>query len=138
MGISVDVLSILSTGLDKLIPDAAQREELKIKAAQLKQNGDFREMETAMSAIIAEAGSSDKWTSRARPAFLYVMYTFILAAIPMGILFAYDPLVADDVTTGVKAWLEAIPEPYIQLFGMGYLGYVGGRSFDKHSANKHS
>ena len=67
---SLDILNLLSTGLDKLIPDAAQRQELKLKAMALQQNGEFREMETAMSAIVAEAQSSDKWTSRARPAFL--------------------------------------------------------------------
>lgn len=137
MSINIDVLSFLSKGLDKIVPDAAQREELKLRAIQLQQAGEFKELDAAMSAILAEANSADKWTSRARPAFLYVMYTFILAAIPMGVLFAYDPMIAGNVTLGVGDWLNAIPDKYVDLFGLGYLGYVGGRSWDKHSKNKH-
>lgn len=132
-----NIVEIGSKIIDKFVPDASERARNKIALQQLIQNGEFHVIDKQMDAIVAEANSSDKWTSRARPAFLYVMYTFILAAIPMGILYAVDPIAAADVTKGVNDWLEAIPEPYIQLFGMGYLGYVGGRSFDKNSKNKH-
>ena len=30
-----------------------------------------------------------------------------------------------------KDWLNAIPEPIITLFGVGYLGYTGARTVDK-------
>ena len=44
-----------------------------------------------MQAIVAEAQSTDPWTSRARPSFLYMMYALILWAIPMGLIAAADP-----------------------------------------------
>lgn len=94
-------------------------------------NAEDKTLQTHMSAILAEAQSRDKWTSRARPSFLYVMYIMVLAAIPMGALHAYDPVVASSISDGMKAWLAAIPEPLWWLFGSGYLGYAAVRSGDK-------
>ena len=125
---------IIETGmkiLDKVIPDPAQKAAAKLQLLQLQQTGELKEMETALSAIIAEAQSADPYTSRARPSFLYVVYILLLSSIPMGILFAYSPETAKNVTEGFKSWLEAIPEPIVTLFGVGYLGYSGMRSFDK-------
>ena len=49
----------------------------------------------------------------------------------MGVLFAFEPAIADDVTTGVMRWLDALPSDLLTLFGVGYLGYTGARSLDK-------
>ena len=98
---------------------------------QMEQEGGLKELQISMSAILAEANSEDPWTSRARPSFLYVIYIFILASIPFGALFAFKPDVADSVVTGVTSWLAAIPEEMWWMFGAGYLGYTGFRSYDK-------
>lgn len=127
----LDILQIGAKLLDKVIPDEKEREKAKLELLKQQQSGQFREMDVAVSAIIAEAKSNDKWTSRARPSFLYVIYILLLASIPMGVLFAISPEVAANVTTGFKAWLTAIPEPLYTLFGAGYLGYAGVRSYDK-------
>jgi Holin of 3TMs, for gene-transfer release len=74
---------------------------------------------------------SDRWTSRARPTFLYVIYVIILWAIPMSIIAAIRPDVARDMTAGIAAYLAAIPEPMWALFGTGYLGYTAARSWGK-------
>lgn len=131
MGINIDVLSFLSKGLDKIFPDASDRKKAEIRLLELRQSGEFKELEMAFGAIMAEAQSKDPWTSRARPAFLYVMYLFILAAIPMGILSAFEPDVATAIAAGAQAWLAAIPTEMWALFGAGYLGYVKKRSDDK-------
>jgi hypothetical protein len=55
----------------------------------------------------------------------------ILAAIPMGVLYAFDPNHAQKIAQGLGAWLVAIPDPVWQLFTVGYLGYTGGRSWEK-------
>lgn len=126
--------AIVSVGLgllDKLIPDVEAREKAKIALLSKQQEGELRELELAMSAILAEAKSEDKWTSRARPSFLYVIYVMVLSAIPMGFLYAFFPEVADKITTGLGKWLNAIPESLWTLFGAGYLGYAGARSWDK-------
>lgn len=117
--------------LDKIIPDPKAREEVKL--ALMKEEGAqiLKEVEAQLSPILAEAKSADSWTSRARPSFLYVMYVLILAAVPMAIIYAYDAPLAQKLTDGFRAWLMAIPEPIINLFGMGYLGYTGARSFEK-------
>jgi hypothetical protein len=77
------------------------------------------------------ATSDDRWVSRARPAFLYVMYVLLLWAIPMGVLAAVRPAAAAAMAAGMAAYLRAIPEPLYALFGTGYLGYTVARSWGK-------
>jgi hypothetical protein len=117
--------------LERIIPDPQAREEAKQNLLKLEGQQALQETQAQLSAIIAEAQSQDPWTSRARPAFLYVVYILLLASIPMGALAALQPDAARAVTEGFKAWLAAIPEPIITLFGVGYLGYAGARTFDK-------
>ncbi len=117
--------------IDNLFETEEEKANARAKLMKLEQDGKFRETEIYMSAILAEAKSADPWTSRARPAFLYVIYIFILASIPMGILYAFNPDTANNITVGVGNWLGAIPEPLLGLFGAGYLGYTGARSWDK-------
>lgn len=118
--------------------DPTKKAEAELAILKLQQDGAFREIdavlreaEMAKDTIVAEATSSDKWTSRARPSFMYVIYVLILSAIPMGVLYAFHPETAAAITTGFKAWLEAIPANMLALFGVGYVGYVGGRSLEK-------
>jgi len=130
-----DVVTGLASPLfdlvDKLFTSDDERAAAKLKIMELEQAGELEHMRTSLSAILAEANSTDPWTSRARPTFMYVVYTFILAAIPFGVLFAFMPQVADAVVVGVRAWLDSIPEAMWTVFGVGYLGYTGARSFEK-------
>jgi hypothetical protein len=130
-GIGTALVGISGKVIDKLFPDPAEAARAKAELMQMQQDGELKELETRMSAIIAEANSSDPWTSRARPSFLYVVYIIILAAIPMGFLHAVRPEVAISVAAGFKSWLDAIPPDMWMLFGAGYLGYTGARTFDK-------
>ena len=130
------VLPLVGKVLDRVIPDESAREQARLQMMQMEQEGNFKELEHQLSAIIAEAQSADPWTSRARPSFMYVIYIFILAALPRGILFAFMPEVAGAVTSGVKEWLNAIPNELLTLFGVGYLGYTGARSYDKKTRAK--
>ena len=84
-----------------------------------------------MQAIVAEAQSTDPWTSRARPSFLYVMYTLILWAIPMGLIAAADPNLAHGIGDGMTSYLRGLPEELYALFGTGYLGYTAARTWGK-------
>lgn len=125
------VFNLGSKILDKIFPDKEAADRAKLELLKLQQSGELTELEKRFSAIVAEANSQDPWTSRARPSFLYVMYTMLLASIPMGFLFAFKPDVALAVTTGVTNWLHALPEEMWWLFGAGYLGYSGARTFEK-------
>ena len=129
------LLEVGKSLIERIFPDktkqAAERAQAELALAQLQQDGTLKELGIQMSAILAEAQSADPWTSRARPSFLYVMYILILAAIPFGVFFAFRPDTAMQVAAGVKAWLDALPEEMWWLFGAGYLGYAGARSFEK-------
>jgi hypothetical protein len=122
------VLNIGGKVLDKIFPDPEARDRAKLELMRLQQEGQFREIEVQMSAIIAEAKSADPWTSRARPSFLYVMYALILFAIPMGVLSVFRPDAAMQIASGMQAWLKAIPTELYTVFGIGYTGYTVARS----------
>lgn len=117
--------------IDRLIPDKEKQAEAKLQLLALQQSGELRELEVRMSAILAEAQSSDPWTSRARPSFMYVIYVVILFGLPMGVLSAFNPEAATQIAAGFKGWLEAIPDSMWGLFGVGYVGYAASRSYDK-------
>ena len=121
-------LNVAGKVIDKIFPDPEQRDKAKLEMAKLQMEGGFKEVEIQMSAIIAEAKSGDPWTSRARPSFLYVMYMMILAAIPMGILSAFNPECATQIASGMKAWLSSIPDGLWATFAIGYSGYTVARS----------
>jgi hypothetical protein len=127
----IPIIGIIGQAIDKLFPDPQARAEAKQKLAEMQLNGELKQIELQLSAIVMEAQSNDKWTSRARPSFMYVVYLFLLSAIPFGLLYATSPDVAAAVTTGLSAWLQAIPDEMWTLFAVGYLGYTGARSFEK-------
>ncbi len=131
-----DILKLGGGLLDKLIPDKEERERLRIELIRLQQEGELKELEARMSVMLAEAKSQDPWTSRARPTFMYVIYLMILAAIPMGVLSAFNPEAAVAVAEGMQAWLSAIPDGLWATFGIGYGGYAIARSYDKKNVLK--
>ena len=124
-------LPIIGDLLDDVIETDEEKAKAKAKLLKLEQDGALKDMEVRLSAILAEAQSSDPWTSRARPSFLYVIYALILASIPMGVLYAFSPETATAIADGFQSWLHAIPDSLYTLFGAGYLGYAGARTVDK-------
>lgn len=130
------LLKLGSSLIDKLFPDPAMKAQAQLELMKLEQNGQLELVKVQMSAILAEAQSADPWTSRARPSFLYVMYTLILASIPLGILSIFRPDAAIALANGMKMWLAAIPEELWTVFGIGYLGYTGARSFEKFKSER--
>jgi hypothetical protein len=130
------ILDVSGKVLDKFFPDPVEKEKAKMELYKLQQEGQFKEIEVQMSAIIAEAKSPDPWTSRARPSFLYVMYALILGSIPIGILSIFNPLAAQTISNGMEAWLSSIPTELWTVFGIGYTGYTVARSaWDKKISN---
>lgn len=107
--------------------DATRAAELALKVQELESGIEM----ARLNVVIAESQSSDKWTSRGRPMFLYVIYIMLLSAIPMGIVHAWNPTISANVAEGFKAWLAAIPTELYTLFGAGYLGYGAFRTYDK-------
>lgn len=117
--------------IDKIVPDPKAREAAKLELLRLEGSQELERLQAQMAAVVAEAGSPDPWTSRARPSFLYVMYVLLLWSIPMGIIAAIRPTTAEAIARGMNAYLTGIPEPLYALFGTGYLGYTVAREWGK-------
>jgi hypothetical protein len=131
MPILASLIEPIASIIDKVIPDKAARDKAKLDLLALQGTQEMQQIQTQLSAIVAEANSKDPWTSRARPSFLYVMYVMILWALPMGVLAAFRPDTARDIAAGMNAYLNGLPEPLYALFGTGYLGYTAMRQWGK-------
>ena len=125
------LLTPLSSIIDKVIPDQGARDRAKLDLLALRGTQEMELLQARLSAIVAEAGSADPWTSRARPSFLYVMYAMLLWALPMGLIAAFSPVTAKAIADGMTAYLNGLPEPLYALFGTGYLGYTVVRQWGK-------
>ncbi len=131
MAVLETLIGPIASLIDKIIPDKEARARAKLELIRLEGTQEMELIEARLKAIVAEAGSSDPWTSRARPSFLYVMYVMILWALPMGILAAFQPQTAREIASGMNAYLDGLPEPLYALFGTGYLGYTAARQWGK-------
>lgn len=92
---------------------ALKDRELEAKLAEYAS----KEVEVASANIRAETASGDKYTSRARPTFLYVMmgvYVNNYVLLPWATRMPID-----------------FPEALHWLFGSAILGYTGARSWEK-------
>ena len=130
---------ILGGGLGKLVKDvvgtfkldpgvkaqidaevARNNHELAIKELEIQariEEAHTKEIEAASGNIRAEAQSGDRYTSRARPSFIYVM---LLILVCNYILFPFIHRTPIDY-----------PEALFWLFGSAILGYTGARSWEK-------
>ena len=101
---------------------AADIAKIQMQMEMAAQDAVTREVEAAAQTIRAEATNGDKFTSRARPTFLYVGNLIILCNYLIFPLIGRTPI--------------AFPEPLFWLFGSVMLGYVGARSWEKISGMK--
>lgn len=131
MSILDTLIGPITSIIDKIIPDKEARARAKLELLKLEGSQEMELIAVRLKAIVAEAQSQDPWTSRARPSFLYVMYVMILSALPMGLLAAFNPVVAREIAAGMNAYLNGLPEPLYALFGTGYLGYTAARQWGK-------
>lgn len=121
--------------IDKLIPDPEAKAKAQIDLLAMQQNGELKELETRMSAILAEANSTDPWTSRARPSFLYVFYFIIIGmTVVAPVIGVFKPEAMQVFFENVGKGFGAMPEELWYTFTIGYLGYAGARTFEKRKA----
>lgn len=126
------IIDLISKGIDRWIPDPEERAKAQIDMVRMAQEGQFKELEASMRAIMAEAQSADPWTSRSRPMFLYVFYVVILALVLLApLLGIFYPERMDLFFLNVGKGFGAIPEELWWTFTAGYLGYAGLRTREK-------
>ena len=135
----MSLLSLIPIGekiIDGIFPDKTKAAEAKRKLLQAEREGKLKQAQVQMSAILAEAQSKDPWTSRARPTFLYLFYAVIALCFIGGIAGIWWPDNMTQAATNIRELLSAIPKDMWWLFGAGYLGYAGARSYDKRNITR--
>jgi Protein of unknown function (DUF3154). len=112
------------TGKEPISADKAAEIALKVQEVEAGLE------QARMGVMLAEASSQDKWTSRARPAYMYVFYLVIVVlgvVAPLLGVIVQMKVFFENVAMGFKA----IPNIAWEVFCAGYLGYTGFRSLDK-------
>lgn len=125
------ILTAIFQGIDSLVTTDEEKMKLRQAAVEAERTGQLEDLKVRISAILAEAQSADKWTSRARPVFLYVIYEMIQVAIMGAILSIWWPDHVGQAASSLGQLLNAIPDSMWALFGAGYLGYTGARTWEK-------
>jgi len=126
------VAQILNKTLDLIFPNPKEKIDAQIRLVELEQNGQLKELEANLSAILAEAQSTDPWTSRARPSFMYLFYMVILSMVVVApVIGIFFPESMDLFFLNVDKGFKAIPEALWWTFSAGYLGYGGYRTYEK-------
>lgn len=103
----------------------ANATQLQLKQLELQeklQESISSEIAAASANIRAEAQSGDKYTSRARPTFIYLMLAILGCNYMLFPLIGRPPLL--------------YPDALFELFGFCMLGYTGARTFEKIYAAK--
>lgn len=136
LGAIASILPIANTLIDRLVPDPEARDKAKLELMKEGNAQFLSELNIQMSAITAEANSGDPWTSRARPSFLYIIYMVILLCVVGAVIGVWYPGEVFQAAENLNRLLNAIPESLWALFGVGYLGYTGARSYDKRLSKK--
>lgn len=122
-------------GTFKLSPEEKQKFELAIaqneQAIRMKEyeltvkaiDAETAAVEAASANIRAELATGDKFVSRGRPTYLYIMYAILVWN------FILLPMI--QLCAGSAPHPIDLPTDMYWLFGCGYLGYSGFRSLDK-------
>jgi len=130
--------NILSAGVGNIITGAAdvvdrfvqtpgEKAEALKALREIEQRESQALLQATHSVISEEAKSDDPFVRRARPMFLYLMY----------IIIAFNFILVPILHMGIELWGKTpftplpIPEEIYWLFGSGYLGYAGARTWDK-------
>lgn len=98
-------------------------QELEVQRDEIESARDEALSEIQGQNIRAETQSEDAYVRRARPTFLYVMILGIAFSI---VIFPILNLVAHKGLLVVQ-----IPDAYLDLFGVAFLGYTGARTWEK-------
>ena len=126
-----EAFGFLDTVVRRIFPDPLEQEKVRMVILELQLNGELEKIAAQSNIIIAEAQSQDKWTSRARPSFMYVFYAILIMLMVGAIVSVWHP---NEVRTAAETFKElfaGIPEPMWWTFTAGYLGYTGARTLEK-------
>lgn len=125
-----DPVKSISDLVDQFHMSPDQKAQLGLQQVQLEMQREQIEAaqqdalaEIQSKNITAETQSEDAYVRRARPTFLYVMIVGIAFSI---IIF---PLL--NLLTHRGLQMVEIPEAYLELFGVSFLGYTGARTWEK-------
>jgi hypothetical protein len=119
------------TGKEPISADKAAEIALKVQEVEAGLE------QARMGVMLAEASSQDKWTSRARPAYMYVFYlVIVMLGVVAPLLGVFFPVQMKVFFENVTMGFRAIPNIAWEVFCAGYLGYTGFRSLDKRKEKK--
>lgn len=135
MGLLTDILSggvanLFKTVMDEIKLDPQKKADMQMQLAQMEaaaeqadKDLDAKLNDIAGQNIRTDSSSNDSFVRRARPYFLWIMGTAI------GVDLLIFPLV--NLATGRGLTPLILPDVYISLYKVAFLGYVTARTAEK-------
>jgi hypothetical protein len=124
------VANLFKAIMDEIKLNPEKKADLEMQMAQLQAQAEQadRDYEAKLNDIAGQnirtdSSSNDSFVRRARPAFLWIM------AIAIGTNLLFFPLV--NLATGRGLTPLIIPDIYLDLYKVAFLGYVAARSVEK-------
>lgn len=118
------------------IGDKDKLNELEVKLRSDNVQADLQRDLSSMELRLGAQKSEDPFVRRARPLFLYLIYVFFAVFFFAACLGAFLPERFLIFAGNIKAMFAAIPDQGWMFFSAVYLGYTGGRSWDKQTKMK--
>lgn len=131
VGAALGSLGSLAKDLREAIVGKEMTPELQVQLQTKVMDLELAATNAQMEMITAEAKSSDPWTSRARPSFLYIIYLILLMLMLGAIIGIFYPTHMEQFFINVGKAFSALPEAMWATFAAGYLGYTGARMSEK-------
>lgn len=129
----LDILTIGSKILDRVLPDPAQRAAAQLEMFKAQQAGEFKEIDNQLQRDLAqsdtnkiEAGSADKFTSRWRPFIGWVCGTGLAVQFLVGPLFTWIAALV-----GYPIVFPSLDMGTLLTLLLGMLGLGGMRTIEK-------
>lgn len=117
--------------IDEMYESEEERKSARLALLKLQQEGHLKSQEQRQAVLLAEARSQDPWTSRARPAFLYVCYILMLFGVVIALVAPFSSEAAQAMAHAITGYLSGLPDALYGLLGTVMLGYQAARSYDK-------
>lgn len=125
------VLEIGKKIVGHFFPNSAEKQAKELELIEFLASQEGNAVMKQLELALEDSRSGDKFRSRARPLFLYVMYFLLCCSIPISLMGAIYPAFMGSFLDALGGFFRAIPGDLYALLGACFGFYSTGRTLEK-------